>query len=109
MPPIDYSLMLFHSVLLFVTFWAESSLHGSITGEASKVLNATDDIGAAVDGLVLFVEQKRYVWTNWNERHTKRYPYANGGRWGGGGGITYGTGPEAAFLHPTTPPLCGDF
>ena len=59
------------SIIIFVSFWAESSLHNAITGEASKIISFTnssfieDTAGSAavdiVETVVLFIEAKRYV------------------------------------------------
>ena len=56
---------------MFVAFWAESSLHSAITGEASKIVSFTNSSfientagSAAVDiveAVVLLIEGKRYA------------------------------------------------
>ena len=56
---------------MFVAFWAESSLHSAITGEASKIVIFTnssfieDAAGSAavniVEAVVLHIEGKRYT------------------------------------------------
>ena len=60
------------SIIIFVSFWAESSLHNAITGEASKIVSFTnssfieDTAGSAaidiVESVVLFIEAKRYMY-----------------------------------------------
>ena len=61
----------FYSIIMFVAFWAESSLHSAITGEASKIVSFTNSSfientagSAAVDiveAVVLLIEGKRYA------------------------------------------------
>ena len=57
---------------MFVAFWAESSLHNAITGEASKIVSFTnssfieDTAGNAaldiVETVVLLIERRRCVY-----------------------------------------------
>ena len=59
------------SIIMFVAFWAESSLHNAITSEASKIVTFTnssfieDNAGTVavdiVDTVVLIIEGKRYM------------------------------------------------
>ena len=61
-----------YSITIFVSFWAESSLHNAITGEASKIVSFTnsnitmDTVGNTtvdvVEKVVLFIEGIRYVY-----------------------------------------------
>ena len=66
---------------MFVAFWAESSLHSAITGEASKIVSFTNSSfientaghGAVdiVETVVLLIEGKRYTrciheWHAWD-------------------------------------------
>lgn len=52
---------------MFVSFWSESSLHNSIAGEATNIVNFTgyyvDPLSSEiVKTVVLFIETKRYLY-----------------------------------------------
>ena len=54
-----------YSIIVFVSFWAESSLHNAITGKASKIVSFTNSNNTTVDvveKVVLFIEGIRYVY-----------------------------------------------
>jgi hypothetical protein len=65
------SIFILYSIIMFVAFWAESSLHNAITGEASKIVSFTNSSNFIADGsvavdivesVVLLIEGKRFVY-----------------------------------------------
>ena len=75
------------SIIMFVAFWAESSLHNAITSEASKIVTFTnssfieDNAGTVavdiVDTVVLIIEGKRYsVYTRVCKREGEENNYS---------------------------------
>ena len=59
-----------YSIIIFVSFWAESALHNAITGEASQIVSFTNSSAIVdtagntavdvVETVVLYIEGKRY-------------------------------------------------